>query len=152
MTKNLTFLYIVALSFLLTSCFDAECIDETEAYVKVSLYSYETKKIASPDSITLYGVGSETKIYDNNKVFTSPALMPLKSYDNESTFVIEINGTTDTIRIIHSNFLNLISKECGYSMYHTIDTIYFTAKGIDSVSVTNKEITVKNIENVAIFY
>ena len=151
MTRIIAFLFITGFFVLITSCLDTECTDETEAYVKVSLYSYESKKIALPDSVTLYGADNEVKIYDSQKI-TLPALIPLKNSDNETEFIIKINGIADTIRFVHSNFPHLISKECGYSMYHTIDTIYPTFNGIDSISLTNKEITVKNIENVAIFY
>ena len=152
MTKTLALLFTAGLLFWLTSCLDTECIDETRAYVKVSFYDYDTIKVASPDSLTLFGVGNSVKIYDNRKKIALPALMPLKDSDNETEFIIEINGTTDTIRFAHSNYLHLISKECGYSMYHTLDTVYFTTNGIDSISLTNKDITLKNIENVAIFY
>ena len=152
MTKTLALLFTAGLIFWLTSCLDTECIDETRAYVKVSFYDYDTIRVASPDSITLFGVGNDVKIYDNIKKIALPALMPLKDSDNETEFIIEINGTADTIRFIHSNYLHLISKECGYSMYHSLDTVYFTSNKIDSISFTNKDITLKNIENVAIFY
>ena len=151
MTKTFTFLFIACFTLLLTSCLNAECVDDTKVYVKVFFYSYDTKKIESPDSVTLYGVGNDIKIYDNQKI-TLPALIPLKNYDNETAFVIQINETTDTIRFVHSNFLRLISKECGYLMNHTIDAVDITSNGIDSISITNNEVTVKNIENVALFY
>ena len=152
MTKILALLFTTGLIFWLTSCLDTECIEDTRAYVKVSFYDYDTIRVASPDSITLFGVGNDVKIYDNIKKIALPALMPLKDSDNETEFIIEINGTADTIRFTHSNYLHLISKECGYSMYHTLDTVYFTTNEIDSISLTNKDITLINIENVAIFY
>jgi aspartate carbamoyltransferase regulatory subunit len=152
MTKTFSFLFLAGL-LLLTSCIDSECIEETKAYMKVSFYSYETKKIALPDSVTLYGAGNADTLYDNkNKKIIPLAIFPLKNSDNETEFIIKINGTADTIRFLHSNTLHFISKECGYSMYHTMDTVYFTNNEIDSISFTNKEITVRKIENVAIFY
>ena len=152
MAKTFVLLFIAGLSLGLTSCLDTECIDETKAYMKVSFYNYEKKQKASPDSLTLYGVDNDAKIYDNQKKVTLPVLMPLKDSDTETKFIIKINGTADTIRFLHSNSLRLISKECGYTMYHTVDTVYFTIHEIDSISLTNKEVTIKNIENVAIFY
>jgi len=151
MTKTIAFLFVSGFLILLTSCLDVECVQETRAYMKVSFYNYETKTVASPDNLSLYGANNTIKIYDNQKI-TLPALIPLKDSDNESEFIIEINGTEDTIRFVHSSFLNFISKECGYSMWHTIDTVYFTTNEIDSISLINKEITLKNANNVAIFY
>ena len=152
MTKTIAFLFVAGFLILLTSCLDVECIQETKAYMKVSFYSYETKTVASPDSVSLYGANNDIKIYDNQKKITLPALIPLKDSDNESKFIIKINGTEDTIQFVHSSFLHFISKECGYSMWHAIDTVYFTTNEIDSISLTNKEITLRNAVNVAIFY
>ena len=152
MTKTFVLLFIATLPVWLTSCLDAECVDKTKVYMKVSFYDYERKVIASPDSVTLFGADSEVKIYDNQKGITPPALLPLKGWDSETEFIITINGTIDTVRFVHSNSPHLISKECGYSMYHTLDTIYYTTNEIDSISLTNREVTLRNIENVAIFY
>ena len=152
MTKAIAFLFAAGFIILLTSCLDAECIQETKAYMKVSFYSYETKTAASPDNLTLYGTNNVVKLYDNQEKITLPALIPLKDSGNESEFIIEINGTEDTIQFVHSSFFHFISKECGYSMWHTIDTVYFTTNEIDSISLINKEISLKNAVNVAIYY
>jgi len=151
MTKILSYLF-AGFTLLLTSCLDTGCVSETKAYMKVNFYSYETKAIAAPDNITLYGADNAVKIYDNQKKITLPALIPLKYSDNETEFIIEINEITDTMRFVHSNYLHPISKECGYSMWHTIDTVYFTTNKIDSIALTDKEVSLRNKENVAIFY
>jgi hypothetical protein len=151
MTRIITFSFIAGFSLLITSCFDIECVNRPATQVKAVFYDYETKKpVQQPDDITLYGIDNPVKLYDNKK--TSFALLPLKVSDNETKFVIEINGTADTIHFIHSNFLQLVSKECGYLIYHHVDTLYFTTNAIDSISLINREITPKNIDNVAIFY
>ena len=121
--------------------------------MRVSFYDYEKETKVLPESVTLYGADNDVAIYgDKNKEISLPALFPLKNSDNETEFIITINGTTDTIRFVHSNSLHLISKECGYTMFHTIDTVYFTTNEIDSISLINKDITLRKTENVAIFY
>ena len=40
-----------------------------------------------------------------------------------ATFVIKINGVTDTIEFQYSSYPHLISKECGYTFYHHLDTV-----------------------------
>jgi hypothetical protein len=151
MAKTFTFLFIVIFTLLLTSCFDIECINRPEVKVNAFFYDYDKKIKASPDSVTLHGIDNPVKIHDNQKNLSS-ALFPLKASENETEFVIRINGTADTIRFVYSNSLQLISKECGYLTFHKIDTLYFTTNGIDSISLTNRDITPKSIENVAIFY
>jgi len=151
MTKTFTFLFIAVISLLLTSCFDIECINRPEVKVNAFFYDYEKKTKAQPDSVTLHGIDNPVKIYDKQSNL-SAALLPLKASENETEFVIKINGITDTIRFVYSNSLHLISKECGYLTFHKIDAFYYTKNEIDSISLTNKEITPKSIENVAIFY
>ena len=151
MTRTFIFLFIAGLFLAAASCIDPGCIDNTEAYLKASFYSYETKSVAAPDSMTLCGVGASVKIYDNLRI-TPPAFIPLKDSDSKTQFVIELNGITDTITFFHANSLHFVSKECGYSMFHTIDSIRYTHNEIDSIASINPNITLNNADNVAIFY
>ena len=149
MTRTVAFLFLAGF-ILLTSCFEVECVNRPQIQVNTVFYDYETKKPATPENVTLYGMDNPVKLYDNQR--TQSALLPLKVSDNETIFIIEINDTADTIQFVHSNYLQLISKECGYLMFHKIDTLYFTTNEIDSISLINREITPQKIDNVAIFY
>ena len=147
MTKTIVSLFFSCLTLVLISCSGDECLEDTRVNMRVSFYNYEDKTKSSPESVTLYGIDNEEAI----KV-TSPALFPLKNSDTETGFIITINGTTDTIWFLHSNSLHFISKECGYTMYHTIDTVYFSTNEIDSIFLINKYITLRKTEHVEIFY
>ena len=147
MTKTIVSLFFACLTLVLISCSGDECLEDTRVNMRVSFYNYEDKTKSSPESVTLYGIDNEEAI----KV-TSPALFPLKNSDTETGFIITINGTTDTIWFLHSNSLHFISKECGYTMYHSIDTVYFTTNEIDSISLINKDITLRKTEHVEIYY
>jgi hypothetical protein len=149
MARIISFLFIAAFFLMLNSCFEAECVNWPEAKTKAVFYSYDTKKAATPNGLTLHGVEHPDTLYYKG---VASVLLPLKPTDNKTEFVIEINGTADTIRFIHSNSFHLVSRECGYAIYHSIDSIYFTMNAIDSISLINKEITPQNIEHVAIFF
>ena len=137
---------------LLNSCLEEACIEETEAYVKAGFYSYSTRQQSIPDSITLYGIGKDSnKIYNAVKV-TPPALMPLRDSANYSAFIIKINGVADTLEFSYWSYPHLVTKECGYTFFHTIDTIYHTKHAIVSVSKTNNNVTTFNGENMRIYY
>ncbi|MBK9390620.1 MAG: hypothetical protein IPN68_10635 [Bacteroidetes bacterium] len=142
---------IPGLSLLISSCLELSCIDETEAFVKAGFYSYSTKSAAIPDSITLYGLNKDSIIYKKVKL-TPPALLPLNDSSSVSVFVIKINGIKDTIEFRYWSYPHLISKECGYSMFHTVDTIFHTKHAIDSISRVNENITTENVESIRIFY
>jgi hypothetical protein len=134
----------------LSSCTTGSCFEETECFVKASFYKNTTR--TTPDSLTLYGLNKDSIIYKRASV--QPALIPLNSSADSCTFVITINGVTDTIEFIYTNYPHLISKECGYTFYHHLDTIipltqFHSIKGIE---YSNKTITNLNAENIRIFY
>jgi hypothetical protein len=145
------FLYCLALAILSGSCAPEACLEETESFLKASLYENSTRK--SPDSLTLYGINHETdKIY-NKASGVQPALFPLDKSADNCTFIIRINGTNDTIQFNYTSRLHFISKECGYTVYHNlVDTPYYTKHIIDKIYIAGRNITNVNEENIRIFY
>jgi hypothetical protein len=140
------------LSICLDSCTLKSCFDVTESKVNAGFYSKDTGKTLSPDSLTLFGMNMDTsKIY--NKVLTpKTAQFPLYAADTSVKFIIRINGIDDTIEFRYSSYLHLISKECGYTYYYTIDTALHTVNIIDSLSLKEKTITTLSEENIRIYF
>lgn len=136
----------------LYSCTAGSCFDETESKVKATFYSMETGKILIPDSVTLYGVNMDTlKIYDSTTMLKR-AEFPLYAAEQATRFVIFINGVNDTLEFSYSSYPHLLSKECGYSFFFTLDTVIHSRNIIDSISVEKNTITTFNEENLRIFY
>lgn len=136
----------------LLSCTAGSCFEETESYLKASFYNNVTKKLLAPDSLTLYGINKDSLIY-NKSVNIQTALLPLNTSAESCTFGIQINGITDTIEFRYSSYPHLISKECGYTYFHQLDTLpYFTKHMIKDIYTLNKTITNLNVENIRIFY
>ena len=149
--KAVTVIIISGVYLQLSSCLDISCIDETEAFVKASFYSYSTGQPAIPDSLSLSGIDKDSLIYDKEKL-TPPALIPLNDSTDNSVLIVKINGITDTIEFLYWSYPHLVSKECGYSMFHTVDTVLHTSHSIDSISIKNENITTSNVENISIYY
>ncbi len=145
---------LMGLSLSVISCTPEACFEETNSFLKASFYDNDNKKLKAPDSITVYGLNKETiKIYD--KAFkVQPALFPLNASTDNCTFIIRINGITDTITFRYSSYPHLISKECGYTFYHYLDTAkpFSTKNAIDFIYRSNGNITTSNEENIRIFY
>ncbi len=137
-------------SLLLISCAPEACFEETNAYLKATFYSNSTKEKKTPDSLTVTGVGKTDKIYDREPR-VQPALLPLDASNDTSEFIIRINGITDTIQFIYSSYPHLISKECGYTFYHKLDTFH-SAKDIFYIYRSSNNITTANEENIRIFF
>jgi predicted nucleic-acid-binding Zn-ribbon protein len=112
----------------------------------------ETGKTLAPDSVTLYGVNMDTlEIYDKTTKLQS-AELPLYAAEQGCKFVIRINGINDTLEFRYSSYPHLLSKECGYTFFFTLDTVINSINIIDSISIEKKTITTFNEENLRIFY
>ena len=136
----------------LFSCVPGSCFEETESYVKASLFNDETGKLTSPDSLSLYGLNHDSIIYDK-AASIQPALIPLNASTDNCTLVIRINGITDTVEFQYSSYPHLISKECGYTFYHHLDSIpFFSKNGIKKIEIVNRTITNLNVENLKIYF
>ena len=148
----LPLLLITAFTAFAISCSPEACFEETNSFLKASFYSNSTKKQLAPDSITLTGVNQPAnKIYDKAKG-VQPALFPLDASAGGCTFRIWINGVTDTIQFRYTSFPHLISKECGYTFYHSLDTFFYSMNAIDYIYKSSTSITTANEENIRIFY
>jgi hypothetical protein len=137
-------------SAFIISCTPGACYEETNAYLKATFYSNKSKEKNSPDSLTLIGLNKTEKIY-NKESGIQPAFFPLDASSESCTFVIKINNVTDTIQFIYSSYPHLISKECGYTFYHKLDTFYLSRNAF-YVYKSSNNVTTANEENIRIFY
>jgi hypothetical protein len=145
---------VPCLILFLGSCTQGSCFEETESYLKASFFVKTTR--TAPDSLTLYGLNNDSIIYAKS-TNVQPALIPLNASNDSCIFVVIINGVTDTIEFKYSSSPHLISKECGYTFYHYLDTELNNPKtrtyhAIKKISVSNKTITNLNVENIRIYY
>jgi hypothetical protein len=147
------FIFLTGIILLIVSCTPDSCFEETESYLKVSFYTGDvTPKLQAPDTLTLYGLNQDSIIYNKN-LSVQPALIPLNASTDNCTFVIILNGIADTIEFRYSSYPHLISKECGYTFYHLLDTVKnYTKHSIKDIYTSNTTITNLNVENIRIFY
>jgi hypothetical protein len=142
-----------AIVIFLVSCVAGSCFEDTESYLKASFYTGEgTPKPHAPDTLTIYGLNQDSIIYDK-KTNVQTALFPLNASSDSSKFIIIINGITDTIVFRYNSYPHLISKECGYTFYHQLDTgPKHTFNAIKDIYIGDRIITNLNGENIRIFY
>jgi Family of unknown function (DUF6452) len=155
MRKNKTFSIFIILSglvLLIYSCTPESCYEDTKTLLNATFYDYDTKESTKPDTLTLSGLNNDSIIYDNESDI-QPCLFPLNSATDYCSFKININGITDTIEFNYYSFPHLVSKECGYTYYHNLDSIIgYTTNIIDSISISKENITTINEENIRIYY
>ena len=150
--RSITKVLLPLLIVVASSCSEGACFDETQAYLKASFYRRNPLKLTSPDSLTLYGTGKPGQPIYKRKTGVQPALMPLNASGGSCGFVMKINGVNDTVEFHYSTFPALISKECGYSFFHDLETVTFTTNIIDSVKISKRRVTNLNEENIRIYY
>jgi hypothetical protein len=146
------YLFLMVSAFIIGSCAPEACFEETNAFVKATMLDNETKANKSPDSLTVYGIGLDSVNIYNKARKIQPVMFPLNASSSTCTFVVSINGVADTITFTYNSYPHLISKECGYTFFHDIDTPVYTTHIIDYIFTANKKITTENVENLRIFY
>jgi len=137
----------------MVSCTPGSCFEETNAFIKASFYRNDVRKLQPPDSLTLFGLEMDTNRIYNKASNVQPALLPLDADTTSCTFIIRINGITDTMTFWYSSYPHLVSMECGYTFYHQlIEKPSVTDNIIDSVNIGNSNISTLNVENIRIYY
>jgi hypothetical protein len=134
------------------SCTPQSCQEETKSFIKATFYTNGTSNIKAPDSLTLYGLGIDTNKIYNNSLNIKIAYIPLDASKETSGFIFRINGIIDTLTFYYSSFPHLISKECGFTYYHILESYTVTGNAIDTIIFMNRNITTINEENIRIFY
>jgi len=150
--KSESLLFVLSgIIMLMISCTGSSCFEETESYLKASFYKSATR--TAPDTLSLSGLNIDSTIY-LKALKVQPALIPLNASSPNSVFIITVNGVSDTIKAIYTNYPHLISKECGYTFYHHLDTIIPVGHFhlIKKIEYINRTITNLNVENIHILY
>ena len=157
MMKHLSYCTVFAIMILflaLTSCTPESCFEETNAFLKGTFYSVSSGKSVAqaPDSLTMYGINPVlTKLYSKaSKV--QPAYIPLNPGNDFCSYIIKINGIVDTVKFWYSTYPHLISVECGYTFYHSIDSVSYTKNKIVEIEIKNKNVTTLKEENIRIYF
>jgi len=148
------FIVLSGLIMFLASCTPGSCFEDTKSSLKATFYinSNDVSKPVAPDTLTLSGFNRDSVLY-NKALKVQPALFQLNASSSNSKFIITVNGISDTLTIWYSSYPHFISKECGYTYYHYLDSIPITHFNfIKDIYISNRTITNLNVENIRIFY
>lgn len=143
---------IFAAAFLMSvSCVPESCFDEMNALIKATLITSIDGKNVAPEGFTMYGLEMDDTIYYKEKSIKM-AEIPLNPSAENCSFLTGIDSGTDTVTFFYSTFTHLVSKECGYTFYHYIDSLWFTKNPIDTVIILNRYITTSDATNIQFYY
>jgi hypothetical protein len=151
LVTNYLVIIVLAVIVHVVSCTPESCFEETVAKVKIPFYLSSTQKNTAPDSLTIYGLNTGSDRVYNSAKNTIRADLPLDPQTESCEFVVRINGVSDTLLIMYDSYPHLVSKECGYTYYHTIDSLAFL-HNIFTIIKKNMFVTTLNEENFRILY
>ncbi|MFO7573929.1 MAG: DUF6452 family protein [Bacteroidales bacterium] len=133
-------------------CTPESCYEDTVSQVKAGFYQTGTGANIVADTVSLYGLEMALSPIHNKSKDLMGVNFPLDPSTASCSFIFIINGITDTVTFHYSSFPHLISKECGYSMFHTLESYTSTRHLIDTIILRNRNITIPNEENISIFF
>ncbi len=162
MKQTILTLLIIFILLSVSCVVDDNC--RKDRYVKMGVSFY--KKTYNPitnkytiskntiDSLTVRGLNSlnmrvDSILYDNQKAI-SEIDIPLNKFATVSKFEIKFNQNTDTITILHTNFDQYLSLECGCVKAFSIDTV-LTSNHNDSLKITNHNVNTTNADHLQIY-
>ena len=123
------------------SCSTQEVCEEDSISELVASFKTETGGILHDtilSALKIYGIRDGQDIwYLYDTVSGSDILLPLDPHHNESRFVFQTTGQTDTLTLGHSSELYLISYACGFGNLFSLGTIQYKGGMIVKDSLIN---------------
>ncbi len=102
------------------------------------------------DSLWVLGENLDKFFYAKQK--TNTIKLPLNLFENETSFQMRFNKTTDTVTIKYKNITEFLSLDCGYIRTHEIDSVISTRNFIDSITILNQKVGTIYVENIKIHH
>lgn len=144
-------LLILAAAFLPHGCTPESCYENIVSGIKGGFYQTGTGLKISPDSVSLFGPGIDSPPLYSKATGLKEVVFPLNPAEPACSYIFTINGIRDTVTFTYTSFPHLISRECGYSMFHTLNSCISTGNIIDTIIIINRTIAIPYEENIRIF-
>jgi hypothetical protein len=130
---------------------DETCRENKNIKMNAEFFNAGTTTSLSIDSLTVYGLGKDSLLY-NVKKNINKINLPLNKKEDVSIFVVRFNTTQDTLWVLHTNYDYFISYECGSVITHKIDTVITTNHYIESVKIIQKDVNTTDVQHLQIFH
>lgn len=145
---------------LLEGCNTTGCTDNQNALPLAGLYSYETGKSITVDSIEIGGIGApnDSLLYDVYEKM-SVVYLPFRSTAERSSFYFRYSqqalaqhSVADTLTFTYSSSPYFVSEDCGAMYFYRITSLAYTRHVIDSIAITDSLVTNSDTERLKIFF
>jgi hypothetical protein len=141
-----------------SSCLKNEICSPVVIELQAGIYTFEeTDGIIDTipsklDLITLTGLSMEDDYLLLEATDIDVFSLPLNNSINESSFILSIGDTKDTIRFTYDKHLLFNSVKCGVAYTYTITDIDYTTNLLQNIVLTKPEIDVISAENIQLVF
>jgi hypothetical protein len=154
--KNLLFFLISLIIIFIYSCEAPPCEDTNGVKAKLGFYHFDGNALKDTliDSVNIYLKNdSLTHFFNGTKTKTGSISLPLSMITDSSTFIFKFGSSaTDTLTFRYTQYLKLVSHQCGFVNFFTITNYKTTTNRIDSVWVRKDLVEYGTEENVKIYF
>lgn len=145
-------LFLSAILLLTLSCTEEEtCRENMTVALQVSFMNDSTLKATTIDSLSVWGLGKDSLLYNNKKKLGKISL-PLNKFEESSIFVLRMNEQLDTMMVLYTNQDYFISFACGSVITHQIDTVLTTSNYISRMLIKQHYINTANVPHLEIYH
>lgn len=151
---------MLVLSWAFVACTNSDDTCRENKYVRLQIKLYRdtlNKKTLlrdtftfSIDSITVKGVGSDSLLYNNQKLISTLQL-PLNPAKKEVKYILLLNNIEDTLTIKYNYSDEYLSLECGVLRTFDITTAESTHHYSHSLILSQSKVSTINAENIRIY-
>lgn len=158
MKKISWLLLLFILLGIFSSCLKNEICSPVVIELQAGIYTFEeTDGIIDTipsklDLITLTGLSMEDDYLLFDATDIDVLSLPLNNSTNESSFILSIGETKDTIRFTYEKYLLFNSIKCGVAYTYTITGIDYSTNLLQDIILTKPEIDVISAENIQLVF
>lgn len=137
---------------LLAACQTKGCYEDTEVKLRCSFYWDDENAAVSIDSLSVWGVGSDSLLYSNKNL----SLLELELNPNTTItrFVVQAVANKylfyDTLTFIHTNRQWFESMDCDCMVYSTLDTCFTSGSIFTSATLLQPQVTNSKLVHVVL--
>lgn len=150
--RELKVISVVALMSVLIGCTSDGCEHNRNSIPLAGFYDYETKAALTVSGLSVSGVGAP-----NDSLLLDPArsshqvYLPFRGSQSEASFIFSSGGIGDIVTFKYESIPYFDGEDCGVMWRYTITDFEHQGFIIDSISVTDAEITNIERERIMIF-
>jgi len=136
----------------LFSCGNSDCVLTNTSYAQFGFYSQGGAAVSITGTVTVTAAGTDSVLVNRE---SGPTLFQLPlSYTNlVDTFVVYFTDeVVDSVFVTHENVPHFLSMDCGTGMYHNLQGVRSTNNVIDSIKISDPEVTYDAKENIKMYF